>query len=241
MKKGHFLFFAIFSLLIAKVFAQSYDILDENDNVISGQTFDVIGTLDETTITFPFKIRNNTGNTISTRIEKKYINISDGSYSTFCIPSGACMPPSTFISTMFELSSEETSSLCGVYFYPENIQGTSIIKHTVFNENDTSDNVSFTINFIISHTDNNIENQQKNSLSFSPNPASNYFYLKHNINMNSIVEIYNTSGKIVAREKIKNNLNKTFIDCSGWSNGIYFARITNEDKYLRTIKIIISK
>ena len=230
-----------FMIVALNLSSQSaFDIVDENDNVISGQTLTVYGSTTDSQVLFPFKIRNNTGNTISTVMGKEYVDIVEGSATTFCIPSGVCLLPSSFTSSPFNMGAYEISDVCYVYFYPEGNPGTSLISQNVYVEGDTSNKAEIFIEFIITvPTDIELTKAAKEFAVF-PNPAKDYFYVKTATNhQNAVLEVYNVIGKNVQNIKITDTSEKQMIDCANWESGVYFARMIIDDKILNTVRLII--
>lgn len=85
-----------------------------------------------------------------------------------------------------------------------------------------------------------IEEAKEISLSFSvyPNPTTNF--LKLNIgnytNENLNYQLYDGSGKIIESTKV--NSNETSIFMENTARGIYFLKITENNKVVKTFKII---
>jgi hypothetical protein len=67
----------------------------------------------------------------------------------------------------------------------------------------------------------------------TPNPASNYLTIE--INQKSEIEISNIEGQIIKRIKIKDN--KTDIDISDFSSGVYIVRVQT-DRGITTEKFV---
>jgi hypothetical protein len=88
------------------------------------------------------------------------------------------------------------------------------------------------------------------NISVFPNPSNGIFTLKwdmgqmtSDVEKNCVVEIYNVLGEEIFEQKIisqKGQAQKTEIDLSNESNGIYFVTVKNENKSF-TQKIIIQK
>ena len=76
------------------------------------------------------------------------------------------------------------------------------------------------------------EFDKNNIINISPNPSNGLFTLTlQNIpNKNSEIEIFNSLGERINKD-ILNTQTKT-IDISGYSKGIYFLKISSEEKYL---------
>lgn len=220
--------------------SQSYDILNENNEVISGQTLDVYTNINQS-IEFKYRIRNNTENSLNTKISKKYIQKVDESSDFFCIPSGACVLPTTMVLVNpFQLEPNVTTNMLTLYYQPGPNEGTTTIEYTIFNDDNPEDAVTYTVNFVVPSS-NSIPETQMHKISVYPNPAKNMFYLETTGMGNSIVEVYNVLGTVVAKIQLKNKENKIVIDCSNWNNGVYFARLISDNKTSKIVKILVSK
>ncbi len=240
MKKSlpFLLSFLVFTLSLSA--QSSLDILDENDNVITGHTVTVYGNSTDSQVTYPFKVRNNEGNTISAVMQKEYTDIVEGSATMFCIPSGACLLPGTFTSDPFNMGPYEISDVCYVYFLPEGNPGTSLISQKVYVAGDPSNKAEIFIEFIITEpTEVELYKVAKEFAVF-PNPAKDYFYVKTAANyQTAVLEVYNVIGKTVENILITDSSEKMMIDCSSWESGVYFARMIVDDKVLNTVRFIV--
>ena len=235
----------VFTLLLSFAFsfsltAQTFDILDQEDNVITGQNI-VIPVTVNGEAEYYLKIRNNSNAEVTARISKLYLDGPvDGSYNDMCSPitiittSGAC---STGTQTpVFVLSPYEISGEAHIGFEQGPNAGVTKIQYKVFEEGNTSNYRVVNITF---STLTGISDGLATEFSVLPNPAVSTFNIQHNYGPKVVVEIFNVLGKSVA--KINSGTENTFsIDCSKWENGYYFCRIYNEDKIEKTIKLVVS-
>jgi hypothetical protein len=67
-----------------------------------------------------------------------------------------------------------------------------------------------------------------------PNPANNFLTVE--VNNRSNVELINSLGQIVATKTVESKEN---LDVSHLNDGVYFAKITNENGMVKTEKVII--
>ncbi|MAD97380.1 MAG: hypothetical protein CMB99_08650 [Flavobacteriaceae bacterium] len=77
----------------------------------------------------------------------------------------------------------------------------------------------------------------KNSTTF-PNPTKDVFALKlQNIELDGLQYVLiDTNGKILQRGKIKSN--NTYLNIQPYSTGVYFLRVQQRNKFLKTFKIL---
>lgn len=236
--KKNLLIILLSSLVFCFANAQSFDVIDENDNSIVSTNFN-LETEPEVTIVYDFRIVNLTSESINTRIEKKVINAVDGSVNFFCIPSGLCIQPASMMSPVFEVEALDTTKVCQLDYIPGSNTGTSTISYVIFNDDDPSDYVEFTVNFVVGG--NNVLQTKNKSISVYPNPAKDFIVVEHSGCSNSIIEIYNMLGNIVARYESKEFGSSILIDSGKWNNGVYFARLTLDNNASKTIRFVVSK
>ncbi len=96
----------------------------------------------------------------------------------------------------------------------------SVVKNVVVIDNDTTTSIAL---------------NDANNLNIYPNPANNLVFLKGNINKYTTYKIYNSLGKIVKTDHIKDEK----IDVSSLLKGFYFIEIENEKIYLRKRLVIL--
>lgn len=233
----------IFTLLCLITFAasaQTFDILDEEQNVISGQTVVVPVTVGGE-IDISIIVRNNTETQISSRLSKSLIETTgEIPFNTFCCPitvlspGGSCSTNNQ--TAIFILSPNETSGEAHIHYEHGAISGVSTIQYKIFEEGNTSNYQFVNISF---STLTSVNTSLASEFIVSPNPAINTFNIHHNYGPKAVVEIFNVLGKSVA--KINSGAENTFsIDCTKWGNGYYFCRLYNDGKIEKTLKLVVS-
>lgn len=96
----------------------------------------------------------------------------------------------------------------------------------IFNLTDTGNNDIFVHK--MSQTATGIEtNTNRNDISVYPNPANNFIDIETDLK-NCYFSLLDITGKLILREKIYQN--KTRIDLSDYSTGLYFIQIQSDDK-----------
>lgn len=205
----------------------SYNFLNENSEVITGETITITGETTDSRITFNYKVSNTTDEDIVSRIEKEYIDIIDGAYTTFCFPGGMCLAPGTFLSPTFTLEANETSSTNEIEYFVEGLAGTSIVRHKIFNNNNAEDYAYFDIKYVI-EGDNTVKPVESKEISIFPNPAVDNFKVLINSKEFSRVKIYNVLGKNVKELNINKNMEMLNVNCSSWDSGLYFIQFIND-------------
>lgn len=95
-------------------------------------------------------------------------------------------------------------------------------------------NANFMVNCVLSIEDMDTEG----AIQAYPNPTRNFVHLtiidpQWN---NSLLEIYDASGKLVERNRITSDHSK--LDFSNYTAGIYYAKFINSEKQIKSIKIL---
>lgn len=86
-----------------------------------------------------------------------------------------------------------------------------------------------------------VELEKSLLLEIFPNPAKYSISIRSEDAINECkVSVFNSSGSIILNESV-DNLSSYELDCSNWSNGIYFIRVYDSNQKTQTLKLIISK
>ncbi len=220
--------------------AQSFEFVNDNDEVISGTTIVIPITINGEAEPH-FKVKNITGSQVSARIQKSYIvGPVEGSNDNMCTPittisqSGTCVTGTT--TPVFILSPNETSGDAHIAFAQGNNSGITTIQYKVFNVDNESDYKVLNLSF---STLTNVSLANVKSLNVYPNPAVNEFTIEHNWGKKAVIEVFDVLGKSVLKLN-SNSTDKFIIDCSKWENGYYFCRLYNESKIEKTIKLVVA-
>ncbi|MGV9004173.1 M43 family zinc metalloprotease [Flavobacterium sp.] len=75
------------------------------------------------------------------------------------------------------------------------------------------------------------------SIAIYPNPVSQYFMITSPLTNVDLVEIFSTNGQLVKTQKLDEVNNKIYVD--NFESGVYYIRIYNENKLLKSDKLII--
>lgn len=220
--------------------AQSFEFVNDNDEVISGTTIVIPVALNGESEPH-FKVKNITSSQVSARVEKSYIvGPSEGSNNNMCAPTttlsplGACVTGTT--TPIFILSPNETSGEAHIYYEHGSVPGVTTIQYKVFNVDNESDYKVLSISF---STQTNINVANSKNLNVYPNPAVNEFFIEHNWGKKAVIEVFDVLGKSVLKLN-SNSTDRFIIDCSRWDNGYYFCRLYNEGKVEKTIKLVVA-
>lgn len=227
--------FLVFSIITLSLSAQDIVIKDITDEIINGQTIQVA--VDVNIINTPailsLIIQNQSTNSLDLKVKKEYIDIVEGTSNSFCW-NGACLPPFTMETEALTLASGESYDGFSVEYYCMEIEGTSTVKYIVFEENGPE--AFFIVEYSTDFT--SLSSQFISEFSVFPNPAQNNFSIEVSNNISNI-EICNVLGELIYSTSISNQ--HVNIDCSKWSNGLYFIRTFDGNNLVKTQKLIVSK
>lgn len=222
--------------------AQSFEVYNNSDEIITGETITVATTIDITS-NFYFKVKNTAGGVKTARVDIEIlVGPVDESVHVVCSPitetnaSGQCGMPWAVSSAPFTLNPNETSGEIHVAFSQGPNSGITTIRYKVYEEGNESDNVTFTVTY---STLTAVNVAQISDFSVYPNPAVNNFSIENNFGEESYVEIYNILGTLVSRIE-SNNSNAISVDCSKWQSGYYFCRLYSNKKLEKTIKLVVT-
>lgn len=239
MKKVTILLSVIFAFAF-NVSAQSFEILDESDNVITGQTIIVPLTIGGDA-EFTMKVKNKTGEQVSAKIYRSYLaGPVDGCFTSMCTPittlstSGTCLTGSS--TNLFILNPNEISGDAHMIFNQGSVGGLSTIQYKVINQDNSSD---FNFVNVTYSTLTSISTGIAREFLVFPNPAVSSFTIQHNYGTKAVVEVFNVLGKSVAKINTSAD-NSVNVDCSKWENGYYFCRLFNDGKIEKTIKLVVT-
>ncbi len=242
MKKITLAFISL-TLLSLVSFGQSILILDHAGNEITGQTITEIGYYSTTEITQELGITNNGAADINIVVRKAEIDVMENTSNYFCL--NACFPSNVYQSTnTVTIAPGETLSGAGgfsYHFFPNGIQGASIISYTFFNADTPNDTVQVIVNFEVELSD--ISDNNKLYVSdVYPNPATNMLHISYDINtVNPDFKVYNILGSEINDITVTRSNTTANVDISNLSNGVYFYSFISEDKVLKQGKFVINK
>ncbi|MDD4150492.1 MAG: T9SS type A sorting domain-containing protein [Bacteroidales bacterium] len=226
------------------LFAQSFEVYNHDSELINGQNITVATTVNSPAILYYWSIKNISGSQKTLKLSMALQTTQiEGSLHSMCHPPteanmfGGCGPMWSASTPNIILNAGETSGEGGDFRFTQGPNpGVTTILYKVYDINNTSDFVTFTISY---STTTAIDLNKVADFTVSPNPASTRFTLNSDFGSNARVEIYNVLGKLVRKVDFSNaeNIN---IDCSNWENGYYFCRLFDGGKIKKTVKLIVT-
>jgi len=235
MKKSIILLFAI--AVTSNLFSQSLKVLDTNNVDISGTEVTINGTASQGTAYFYAHIQNISSNDIQTLVCKQVI------YENGLIGNSFCYGPHCYSSDTANfpvtISAGDIDSSFDASIIIANA-GVSKIIYTFWDKNNSSDNVSVTVNYDIATSIEINDAQDCNYLSKPyPMPAINFINFDYNIDGPAEINIYDITGKAVLKKIITPIQNKVQIPIKNFNPGIYYYSLIMGDKKIKTDKFIV--
>ncbi len=128
-------------------------------------------------------------------------------------------------------------------FDDNNVVGTSFVRYTLFDVNNISDSVSFTINYEV----NSVGLKQNEMFKYSmnpcmPNPAKQYTNISYEIKNNEGIAkliLFDLLGNNVRETRLTETIGIQKIDLTGLNDGIYFYTLQINGKNMVSRKLII--
>lgn len=181
-------------------------------------------------------VENISNKNINVKVKKTEISVVPGTENSFCWV--MCYDASVLVSTQYITIPAHSINNTDFYgeYYPKGHLGTSIIRYTFFDMNNTSDSASMIAVYVATPV--GIQEMPTNALiSLFPNPTNGIVNLNIDVVDNFILEIFNSFGAKVFEEQIQSNK----IDLSILSEGIYFYRLKVGNQLKASNIIVIQK
>ncbi|MBI9066571.1 MAG: T9SS type A sorting domain-containing protein [Salinivirgaceae bacterium] len=258
MKKYFFIFFTIvFLALQAK--AQNIELYHEN-SLINVDTIEVFGNVKADTLhTYIFQgdttyyyayealveidIKNTSSSSLDVQCRKRHIQLISETQNYFCWSS--CFPPYTFESIVpVNIPANGTTDIFSGHYKPNGNLGCILVAYTFFNNENPSDSAMVVVKFIMdscnptSIAENNMQKQF--SLPY-PNPATNYFTINKELNMqqSGSIELYNGVGQLITTTPFKATDSYINMNTNQLKSGTYYYRIISKNTLFKSGTVII--
>lgn len=178
-------------------------------------------------------VENISDNNLNVKVKKTEISVIPGTENSFCW--SMCYDTSVLVSPHYitiPAHSINSDDFYGEY-YPKGHLGTSIIRYTFFDMNNTTDSASMIAVYVATPV--GIEELvENNNILLYPNPTSGITNLNLDFGKDFTIEIFNSLGAKVLQENIISNS----IDLSLLPEGIYYYRI-KENNQIKTNNILV--
>ncbi len=178
-------------------------------------------------------VENISNNNLNVKVKKTEISVIPGTENSFCW--SMCYDTSVLVSPHYitiPAHSINSDDFYGEY-YPKGHLGTSIIRYTFFDMNNTTDSASMIAVYVATPV--GIEElAENNNILLYPNPTSGITNLNVDLGKDFTIEIFNSLGAKVLQENIISNS----IDLSLLPEGIYYYRI-KENNQIKTNNVLV--
>jgi hypothetical protein len=220
----------------------SFEVYNHEDELIDNDSIIIPTVVNGSQVQCFFSIKNVSASQKSLKISMELLTTQiEESIHFICHPPtqttyGGCGPVWASSSPIIILNSEETSSEGDFAFMQGPNSGVTIIRYKVYDVDNESDFVAFTVTYSALSS---VTDATEDQISVFPNPAANNFVISNEFGVGSYVEIYNILGMQIKRINFSVT-DEVKIDCSGWEKGYYFCRLYNDGKIAKTIKLTVT-
>ncbi len=236
----------VLSLFISPGFSQSLELYYQDLPLVNGDDAVILEDPSLQLITIHIGFKNISGISIPVKVKMHEVDVIQGTMHYFCF-GGTCYPPGTVESpNAYTLAAGELSEdQFFADYMPYGNQGTSWVKYTFFNENNTNDSVCVVVNFISGYL--GVADDLLDQLTLSkayPNPANNYVSFNYTLPAgirSAKLEIHNLLGSVVNEAVITDSRGKLTLSMAGLPEGMYFYTLSAENKSVVAGKLIIRR
>ena len=229
-------------VLSAAMIAQSIQIKNSEGTDITGTTYTINGTTDESEISEELAIQNNSSNGIHLLVKKRIVSMIDGADNYFCL--NACYPPTVYAATnSITIASGgvlEGTEGFSCHYLPGGNVGVSTIVYTFWDEANEADSSQVTVEFNVS-SPNSISNLLVEGFSVYPNPASEMVYVDYQLNSvnNAWFTLYNSLGMEVMQVRLEEIKGHHPVNISRLQNGLYFYTLRVDGKDVKSSRLLV--
>ncbi|MDR1345397.1 MAG: T9SS type A sorting domain-containing protein [Bacteroidales bacterium] len=242
MKK--ILYFLAFMGMTSLLFAQSVTLTYNGDPLNANDTIFVpVGRLN-TEYVAGFVMHNTTSDTINLRAAKEAIDLVSGATVSICMM--ICADPevdTTDSENVFPLGGGATSpaDVFTLHYSPNGHSGNSLIRVTLFNATDMSDNVIFYVIFGTEVSIATTKTTANNNIAAYPNPATDKVTIKYSLSkdMPARLVLKNLMGQTLYTAPLSAGSDKVSIDVSQYASGIYFYSLLIGERVVSTKKLLV--
>jgi len=191
-----------------------------------------------------FIMHNVTNETVQLRAAKNAISLVAGAEASICM-SGICADPIVDTTPpelvyLLEPNTTAPADVFTLHYYPRGQYGNSLLKVTLFNADDPSDNVIF---FVIFGTEVEISDAKVTNTGITayPNPATDRVTIKYSLNKNVTAKLVlkNLMGHTLYTVPLNANCDKVNVDISQYASGIYFYSLMIDEQIISTKKLLV--
>jgi hypothetical protein len=244
MKKWILLLFVASFFTRFDLNAQNLTVTHDGNPVLNGSTIDLSGHIDSTLIV-EARVYNTGGAAVEVKLRKEEISAVSGSMNTFCF-AGNCYGGSTTVSlTSANIPAGGFDSTFSADYYPLSNSGTTIIRYTFFNINNSNDTISFTVRFTGTLGLPTIPGFTLPALSQAyPNPATDKvsFQYTNPLEGNTLLlVIRDFTGRTIRETRIPSGEGVAEFYLAEFESGVYFYSLIQNQQVVLTRKLVVKK
>jgi len=238
-------FLLLFALVLGMSFvltAQGLKILNRSDVEITGATIDIDGVPTDATLEVAFKVTNQSGNSMNVKVKKEELAVVTATVNYFCWVS--CYNASTMESPDY-LTIADGETVADKFkgdYEPAGHSGTTTIKYTFFDADNTSMESSVTVNFNAVTAGIEDFSFRGNAISDAyPNPArthTNFSFHTEN-GKKATLALYTLSGKAVRQIQLPKQSGEYRLETADLPSGMYFVNFLVDGKVLTTKRLTV--
>jgi len=242
MKKILLSFVFIFTLLVS---ANAQLVFVTEDGQALPDTIGVWGDAGgDFELVFEAYLKNGTDQDLRIAAARETLSAIDGTENSFCW-SGNCYSSTTDTSLaeydMLIPAGQTSADVFSGHYTHNNKYGETMVKYTLFERGNVENNATIVVIYKYSLT--GIEaNAEKISVSdVYPNPATGMVNIDYNLSnaSSASVKIVNLLGSVVKSVNLSGGSNKTSIDVSDLTQGVYFYSVLVDGNVYKTRKLIV--
>jgi hypothetical protein len=241
MKTIYMVFIALAISFSSALQAQSLQILTMDGVDVSGTEQSFSGAITDSILTIEehFKIKNISSSDIEVVVRKEYINAVEGTFDDFCW-AGVCLTGSIMVSNNMTVAAGAEQENFDLHYHCQGIEGVATMRYTAFDQDNPTDAVSFTVDFVVEGTSVESLNGDMLIRDIYPNPAKENAILNYNLsgNQNLTCEVYDMLGKRVYSESATGQ-GAIEIPVRKLPQGTYFCRLILDGELVETQKLMV--
>ena len=212
--------------------------------VLSGYSQTVYSNDSSATLSSYMSIENHAFVTESIMMDRTVINLVPGMGEQFCF-GPKCYPQGTAASAFpAVIAGNSTNNSFIGDVVPKGLFGSNSIYYHFYDQNNISDSIGITLNFVFSSATGLSENKEEFGVSHPlRNPADAFTVFSYNLQTNEIGDkmvIYNMLGSLVKTMDIQGKNGTLVMSTAELKSGIYFASYISGNKVRETYKLVVA-
>lgn len=243
------LLISTYLIVTAAVSAQSFSLSYSGGQLPHDTIIEFFATPDQTVVEAHIYITNNANQEKKVMVKKEELEILEGTYNTFCF-AGICYPPDVLVSPEAMLLEPGQTSVDEDFYadyIPMEIQGSSLIRYTFFDEREPTDSVSVVLKFTIGNVGTGtILAASRSEISKPyPNPANAVVSFDINLHPSATdarIIIRNLVGSVVMVHPVTDRNGTISLPVGNLKEGMYFYTLLVQGGHaVQTGRLIVKR